>query len=117
LCPKYINIRSIAPFRGASPRLIYERFQLGDEERLPDDVIAFIHAADTAFLSTSYVAAQEDENIYPSRVGTNHRGGRPGFVRVKPSDGKTLVLPNYAGEKDDMPSASLAFIYSTQEIA
>ncbi|KIK39445.1 hypothetical protein CY34DRAFT_89195 [Suillus luteus UH-Slu-Lm8-n1] len=99
LCPKYINIRSIAPFRGASPRLIYERFQLGDEERLPDDVIAFIHAADTAFLGTSYVAAKEDENIYPSRVGTNHRGGRPGFVRVKPSDGKTLVLPNYAGNR------------------
>lgn len=99
LCPKYINIRSIAPFRGASPRLIYERFQLGDGERLPDDVIAFIHAADTAFLATSYVAAKEDENIYPSRVGTNHRGGRPGFVRVKPSDGKTLVLPNYAGNR------------------
>ncbi|KAG1810559.1 uncharacterized protein BJ212DRAFT_1448631 [Suillus subaureus] len=99
LCPKYINIRSIMPFHGASPRLIYERFSLGDGERLPDDVIAFIHAADTAFLSTSYVAAQEDENIYPSRVGVNHRGGRPGFVRVRPSDGKTLVLPNYAGNR------------------
>ncbi|KAG1854511.1 hypothetical protein F4604DRAFT_1591213 [Suillus subluteus] len=99
LCPKYINIRSIVSFHGASPRLIYERFSLGDGERLPDDVIAFIHAADTAFLSTSYVAAQEDENIYPSRVGVNHRGGRPGFVRVRPSDGKTLVLPNYAGNR------------------
>lgn len=99
LCPKYISIRSIMPFHGASPRLIYEQFNLKDGERLPDDVIAFIHATDTAFLSTSYVAAQEDENIHPSRVGTNHRGGRPGFIRVKPSDGKTLVLPNYAGNR------------------
>lgn len=99
LCPKYINIRSIMPFHRTSPRLIYERFDLEDRERLPDDVIAFIHAADTAFLSTSYVAAQEDENTYLSRVGVNHRGGRPGFVRVRPSDGKTLVLPNYAGNR------------------
>ncbi|KAG1728902.1 hypothetical protein EDB19DRAFT_1745127 [Suillus lakei] len=99
LCPKYINIRSITPFHGVSPRLIYEQFNLGDEECLPDDVIEFIHAADTAFLSTSYVAAQEDENTYPSRVGINHRGGRSGFVRVRPSDGKTLVLPNYAGNR------------------
>jgi len=88
------------PFHGVSPRLIYERFTLGDEERLPDDVIEFIHAADTSYLSTSYVAAQEDENAHPSRVGTNHRGGRPGFIRVRPSDGKTLVLPNYAGKND-----------------
>ncbi|KAG1842892.1 hypothetical protein DFJ58DRAFT_805599 [Suillus subalutaceus] len=85
LCPKYINIRSIMSFH-------WGRFSLGDGERLPDD-------SDTAFLSTSYVAAQEDENIYPSRVGVNHRGGRPGFVRVRPSDGKTLVLPNYAGNR------------------
>ncbi|KAG2138419.1 uncharacterized protein EDB93DRAFT_723490 [Suillus bovinus] len=99
LCPKYINIRSIMPFHSPSPRVIYEQFNLGDGDRLPDDVIAFIHAADTAFLSTSYVAAKEDENTYPSQVGTNHRGGRPGFVRVRPSDGKTVVLPNYAGNR------------------
>lgn len=106
------------PFHRTSPRLIYERFNLGDRERLPDDVIAFIHAADTAFLSTSYVAAQEDEDTYPSRVGVNHRGGRPGFVRVRPSDGKTLVLPNYAGEKNDQSQSEfLVFIYNTQGIA
>ncbi|OAX41817.1 hypothetical protein K503DRAFT_833363 [Rhizopogon vinicolor AM-OR11-026] len=86
LCPKYINIRSL-------------RLSLGKEERLPDNAIAFIHAADTAFLSTSYVAAEEDASTYPSRLGVNHRGGRPGFVRVRPSDGKTLVLPNYAGNR------------------
>jgi hypothetical protein len=89
------------PFHAVSPRVIYERLNLGDKERLPDDVIAFIHAADTAFLSTSYVAAQDDAKTYPSRVGINHRGGRLGFVRVRPSDGKTLVLPNYAGKSND----------------
>ncbi|OJA15046.1 hypothetical protein AZE42_05847 [Rhizopogon vesiculosus] len=84
LCPKYINIRPLMPFHAVSPRIIYERLSLGKEERLPDDAIAFIHAADTAFLSTSYVAAEEDASTYPSRLGTNHRG----------------VLPNYAGKRN-----------------
>jgi hypothetical protein len=68
------------------------------DERLPADVIEFIQRADTSFLATSYVAPRELQEDYPSHVGTNHRGGRPGFVRVRPSDGRTVVLPNYAGE-------------------
>jgi len=80
------------------PCVVHERVNLGDEERLPDDFIAFIHAADTAFLSTSYVSAQEVTHTYPSRLGIDYSRGRPGFVRVKPSDGKTLALPNY-GQK------------------
>lgn len=29
----------------------------------------------------------------------NSRGGLPGFVRVKPSDGKTIVIPDYSGNR------------------
>ncbi len=97
LCPKYINLREIEPYPCADPRTIHERRELQSNERLPQDVIDFINSADTAYIGTSYVARPEDENIFPSHVGTNHRGGRPGFIRVRPSDGRTLVLPNYNG--------------------
>lgn len=36
--------------------------------RLPDDVIQFIHQADTAFLATSYVARPEDAGVHPDHV-------------------------------------------------
>ncbi|KAF9218461.1 hypothetical protein BS17DRAFT_791330 [Gyrodon lividus] len=99
LCPKYINVRVLEPHPDVAPRLIHERPHLSEGERLPDNVIRFIHDVDTAFLATSYVAKPEDADIHPSRVNTNHRGGRPGFVRVRPGDGRTLVLPNYAGNR------------------
>ncbi|KAH7923314.1 hypothetical protein BV22DRAFT_593662 [Leucogyrophana mollusca] len=99
LCPKYINIRTIRPYPNTAPHAVHQCLTMGDEERLPDDVIAFIHQADTAFIATSYVAPVEDEDTHPSRVGTNHRGGRPGFMRVRPTDGRTIVLPNYAGNR------------------
>ena len=68
-----------------------------DTDRLPDEVIDFIHAADTVFLGTSYEAKKEDELFFPSHLGQNQRGGRPGFIRVKRSDGRTVVLPDYSG--------------------
>ncbi|KAF5356352.1 hypothetical protein D9756_004405 [Leucocoprinus leucothites] len=116
LCPKYIGLRGLESYLEAEPHTIHERHQLRDDERLPQDVLDYINNADTAYLGTSYVARPEDEDMFPSHVGTNHRGGRPGFVRVR-SDGRTLVLPNYGGNRlmNSMgnihvtPLASLAF--------
>lgn len=93
---------------------------MNDEDRLPTSVIDFIHSAETAYLGTYYHAAAEDEARFPSHLGmynfcrqrqrfstntsallfegTAHRGGRAGFTRVRPSDGRTLVLPDYAGK-------------------
>ncbi|KAF9449316.1 hypothetical protein P691DRAFT_774756 [Macrolepiota fuliginosa MF-IS2] len=99
LCPKYINLRKIECYPQANPRTIHDKRELQPNERLPQDVIDFINNADTAYLGTSYVARPEDEKEFPSHVGTNHRGGRPGFVRVRVTDGRTLVLPNYAGNR------------------
>lgn len=84
--------------------------------RLPDDVIQFIHQADTAFLGTSYVARLEEADHHPSRVSTNHRGGRPGFVRVRPGDGRTLVLPNYNGACYSNTTALCVALIFFQEI-
>lgn len=59
-------------------------------------MINVILSSDTAFMGSSYVASSEDKEKYPSHVGMNHRGGLPGFVRVR-KDGRTLVLPDFSG--------------------
>ena len=80
-----------------SPKIIHRRIDMTPEERLPLEMIEFILRADTVFLGTTYEANEDDKELYPSHVGMNARGGRPGFVRVRPSDGRTLVLPDYSG--------------------
>jgi len=67
--------------------------------RLPDHLIDFVHASDTVFIGSSYEANEQERQKYPSHVGMNHRGGRPGFVRVERTDGRTLVLPDYSGNR------------------
>lgn len=51
-----------------------------------------ISKADLFFISTSY---------YESSMGTNHRGGPPGFVRVITNDDSStsLVFPEYSGNR------------------
>jgi hypothetical protein len=60
------------------------------------EAIAFILESDTVWLGTTHAAAEEAQ-LHPSHLGMNHRGGRPGFIRVKPSDGRTVVLPDFSG--------------------
>ena len=69
------------------------------QDRLPNELADFILQSDTVWLGSSYEARREDRAKYPSHVGANARGGRPGFVRVLPSDGRTLVLPDYSGNR------------------
>ncbi|KAH0826279.1 hypothetical protein J3R83DRAFT_5751 [Lanmaoa asiatica] len=95
-CPKYINVRDLVPFADTHPRVVYRRLDLSPDERLPDDVISFIRGSDTLFLGTYYDAGVEGGR-FPSRVGMNQRGGKPGFARVRTSDGRTVVLPDYSG--------------------
>lgn len=103
-------MRDFEPHPDVVPRVVHDRWHLTQGERLPDDVIQFIHQADIAFLATSYVARPEDADVHPSRVDTNHRGGRPGFVRVRPRDGRTLVLPNYNGTRPMKSDISLYLV-------
>ena len=67
------------------------------DERLPDELIAFVRKSDTVFLGTTYKAPKGVEKRLPSHVGQNQRGGRPGFMRVKPSDGRSIILPDFSG--------------------
>ncbi|KAG1842886.1 hypothetical protein DFJ58DRAFT_805555 [Suillus subalutaceus] len=68
-CPKYITIRNL--------------INIPPTDRLPSDLITFILSSDTVFLGSSYSASEEDAPRFPSHLGMNHRGGRPGFVRVR----------------------------------
>ncbi|KAG8214287.1 hypothetical protein J3R82DRAFT_7426 [Butyriboletus roseoflavus] len=97
-CPKYINVRDLVPFSDTHPRVVYRRLDLSSDERLPEDVISFIHGSDTLFLGTYYDAGKDGERL-SSHVGMNQRGGKPGFARVRPSDGRTLVIPDYSGNR------------------
>ncbi|KAJ7213010.1 hypothetical protein GGX14DRAFT_619825, partial [Mycena pura] len=98
-CPKYINVRDLIPHADTSPRVAYQVSHLAPHDRLPDEVIKFVTASDTVFLGTTYKAHAADSIRFPSHLGMNHRGGRPGFIRVVPSDGRTVVLPDLSGNR------------------
>ena len=82
-----------------SPKILDRNIHLLPTDRLPEATISFIHDSDTVFLGTSYVATAEDGLLFPSHLGMNQRGGRPGFMRVSPSDGRTVVLPDFSGRQ------------------
>jgi hypothetical protein len=70
--------------------VVHLRLEQSPDERPPHDVIYFIHESDTFFVGTCYNAEEEVYKRFPSHVGMNHRGGKAGFARVRPSNGRTL---------------------------
>jgi NAD(P)H-flavin reductase len=84
---------------------------MGPSERLPDDVVKFITDADTVFIASIYASSALTAEKYPSHAGMNARGGLPGFMRVRPSDSRTVVLPDYSGNQN---LSSLGNIESTR---
>ncbi|KAJ0421734.1 hypothetical protein BJY00DRAFT_323032 [Aspergillus carlsbadensis] len=96
-CPKYINTRTLDPYSNTSPELIYHDPHMPPNARLPDPIIKMIKAADTVFIATLYTSTPDTASKFPSHAGMNARGGLPGFIRVRPSDGRTVVLPDYSG--------------------
>ncbi|KAF7376638.1 putative PNPOx domain-containing protein [Mycena sanguinolenta] len=117
-CPKYINVRDLVPYPSAAPKIAHQKAHLSPNDRLPDEAIALIHASDTVFFGTTYNAFSQDSVRFPSHLGMNHRGGRPGFVRVVPSDGRTVVIPDFSGNRfmttlgniEATPLACLTFV-------
>jgi hypothetical protein len=70
---------------------------LTPHQRLPKEVIEFILKSDTVFVGSIYKSESSKSTMFPSHAGMNVRSGSPGFVRVSPSDGRTLILPDYSG--------------------
>lgn len=67
-------------------------------DTLPPSIISFINERDTLFLATSYLPSPTARGDSAPHLGCNHRGGRPGFVRVR-KDERTLVLPDFSGNR------------------
>ncbi|OJD27324.1 hypothetical protein ACJ73_01276 [Blastomyces percursus] len=83
-CPKYINRKQITPVV-PNPKLI------SDSPQLPPEAIELLGQADTLFISS----------YYEESMGTNIRGGTPGFVRVVSNDinGAVIAYPEYSGNR------------------
>ncbi|KAG7439640.1 uncharacterized protein BT62DRAFT_912963 [Guyanagaster necrorhizus] len=120
-CPKYIPLREFVPYQG-SPTMVYDKRHLRNDEELPDSVVSFVHSCDTTFFGTTYAATADEASRFPSHLGMNIRGGRPGFIRVRPVDKRTLVLPDFSGNRimtslgnvEATSLASLTFISFTR---
>lgn len=88
-CPKYLNKKNIIP---ALPNPV----MISDSLPLPDMAVRLLAKADMFFISSS-------TSDGPKRsVGTNHRGGPPGFVRVLHNEtgkGTALIFPEYSGNR------------------
>lgn len=88
-CPKYLNKKKIIP---ALPKPI----MVSDSLPLPDTAVTLVAKSDMFFISSS------TSNDSKRSVGTNHRGGSPGFVRILYNDaskGTALVFPEYSGNR------------------
>ncbi|CAG8909085.1 unnamed protein product [Penicillium egyptiacum] len=98
-CPKYINTRHLDPHPRTNPQLAYQVQLMAPGERLPDDVVQMITTADTVFIGSIYKSTPATATEFPSHAGMNARGGLPGFIRVRPSDGRSVVIPDYSGNR------------------
>ncbi|KAJ5753558.1 uncharacterized protein N7511_007711 [Penicillium nucicola] len=98
-CPKYINIRKLIPYPQTRPDVVHRRQHLEPQERLPEEVIQFILETDTVFMGTMFASTKSTYEIYPPHAGMNARSGLPGFIRVSPSDGRTVIIPDYSGNR------------------
>ncbi len=91
-CPKYIQARSPEPaiVGGEAPVAWAEGARLGEQ------ACAIISAADTFFVASASRLAAPDDPV--EGVDVSHRGGKPGFVRVRhDADGTELSWPDFSG--------------------
>ena len=71
---------------------------MSPQDRLPDPVIDIIRNTDMIYFGTSFKPSPEEFGTQSPYLGMNNRGGNPGFLRVR-NDGRTIVLPDYSGNK------------------
>ncbi|KAK0540703.1 hypothetical protein OC835_000520 [Tilletia horrida] len=119
-CPKYINVRhlrSLDPKTVPVPSLEASNFTMPKGIALPQSALDVVEQADIVFLGSRHTPkARSDPSVAnqsdalwgyrpegdQARLGCNHRGGRPGFVRTyfDEEKGRTcIVLPDYSGNR------------------
>ena len=110
-CPKYLNKKDIVV---ALPKPVL----ISNSLPLPEVALNLLSKADVFFISSSH---------HGSSMGTNYRGGPPGFVRVLVNDDSStsLVFPEYSGNRlyqtlgnlQMTPKAGLVFPdFETQDV-
>ncbi|KAF9964636.1 hypothetical protein BGZ70_006171 [Mortierella alpina] len=119
-CPKYITIREMVPPPPSSEAARSDESVYSDtptsanvSDELSEEQQSIIKQADCLFISSRFI----DESLADQTSGMdcNHRGGNPGFARVK---GRTLVFPDYSGNRDVLlRKASLPFRMRTKELS
>jgi uncharacterized protein len=89
-CPQYIQARAFrTPVESATLASDAPSVVLGTS--LGDDAAAIVRRADTFFLASS--SGQD-----AGGADVSHRGGKPGFVRVRSEGGRSLlVIPDFVG--------------------
>jgi len=101
-CPKYIQRRE--PFDKVEVEPATRTVREGDA--LDDELVEWIRGADTFFVASAH---------RDGRVDVSHRGGEPGFVRLK---GQAMHIPDYPGNSmfmtlgnfETFPKAGLTFV-------
>ncbi len=115
-CPQYIQVRQTRfcadPASVGQPRRLHP---LG--RSLSARALAMIAGADTFFIASASPAAGTADRA--EGVDVNHRGGRPGFVRITDENGQAvLTSPDFVGNSmfqtlgniDAHPFAGLLFV-------
>jgi hypothetical protein len=93
---KYINVRELTP-RSQREVFVAEQDDHHDPAQpLPEAVLQHVAKVDSAYVATAYLPADQPEE---SHLGMNHRGGRPGFLRVDPNSKCAIYLPDYSGNR------------------
>ena len=87
-CPQHIHTRSVRFARDPKQAVDIPR---EDFTSLDDETAAFIRKAETFFVASHNPHEDAHE---AGGVDVNHRGGRPGFVKV---EGDVLTIPDYRG--------------------
>eukprot|EP01112_Ceratiomyxa_fruticulosa_P022813 TRINITY_DN8481_c0_g1_i1.p1 TRINITY_DN8481_c0_g1~~TRINITY_DN8481_c0_g1_i1.p1 ORF type:complete len:592 (+),score=114.26 TRINITY_DN8481_c0_g1_i1:172-1947(+) len=91
-CPKYINCRNLNLVEeNPDAKIVYNN---PDSEVLPIECVHLITETDVFFLGSKHIGNAQSE----SDMSANHRGGKPGFIRVT-SDRKTIIWPDYSGNR------------------
>jgi uncharacterized protein len=112
-CPKYIQSRSPEPaVAGAGAPISW-----AEGARLGEEACAIIDAADTFFIASASRLATPGDPV--EGVDVSHRGGKPGFVRVRhDAEGTELAWPDFTGNNlyntlgnlSTHPKAGLLFV-------
>lgn len=98
-CPKYINVRKLIPHTDTHPFIACQNSNMTISDELPDEIIKVITTADTVFLASYYKSTDSARSANSSHAGMNIRAGLLGFMRVDPSNNRTIIIPDYSGNR------------------